>query len=173
MATKKSSTFRSNLSKLSRGSLLGTNREGLSSNTSAKAINFGKPADTGKSTTSTAKGTDWTGMLKQAAGGGVSSLIGGGLATGGIGSIISGISSLFGGGSKAPEPLKLFTLPDPQNQTVHLQGGGPSSSSSSAVHVHVQTMDSQSFVSRSNDIARAVKTAMLNSHSINDVISEL
>jgi hypothetical protein len=172
MATKKSSTFRSNLSKLSRGSLLGTNREGLSGNTSAKAISFGKPAEKGTST-STSKGTDWTGMLKQAAGSGVGSLLGGGLASGGIGSIISGISSLFGGGSKAPEPLKLFTLPDPQNQTVHLQGGGPSSSSSSAVHVHVQAMDSQSFVSRSNDIARAVKTAMLNSHSINDVISEL
>jgi hypothetical protein len=173
MATKKSSSvFRSGLSQLSRGSLLGTTRDGLSSKTGATAINFGKPAD--KGTTTTSSGTDWTGMLKQASSSGLSSLLGGGLASGGIGSIISGISSLFGGGTKTPEPLKLFSLPDPQNYTVHLQGSTPAqSSSSSGVHVHVQTMDSQSFMSRSNDIARAVKTAMLNSHSINDVISEL
>jgi hypothetical protein len=34
-------------------------------------------------------------------------------------------------------------------------------------------MDSQSLVDRSNEIANAVKIAMLNSHSLNDVISEV
>jgi hypothetical protein len=34
-------------------------------------------------------------------------------------------------------------------------------------------MDSQSFLDRSDDIARAVKKAMLESNSLNDVIAEL
>jgi hypothetical protein len=41
------------------------------------------------------------------------------------------------------------------------------------VHVHVKAMDSQSFMDRSNEIANAVKSAMLNSHSLNDVVSEV
>jgi hypothetical protein len=34
-------------------------------------------------------------------------------------------------------------------------------------------MDSRSFLDRSSDIATAVRQAILNSHSINDVLSEL
>jgi hypothetical protein len=34
-------------------------------------------------------------------------------------------------------------------------------------------MDSQSFLDRSDDIANAVRAAMLNSHPINDVIASL
>ncbi len=39
-------------------------------------------------------------------------------------------------------------------------------------HFHVSAMDTQSFVDRSSDIAKAVKTAMLQSNSLNDVVAE-
>jgi hypothetical protein len=34
-------------------------------------------------------------------------------------------------------------------------------------------MDSRSFLEHSDEIARAVREAMLNSHALNDVVSEL
>ena len=39
--------------------------------------------------------------------------------------------------------------------------------------VNVSAMDSQSFLDRSNDIARAVRDAMLHMHPLNDVIGEI
>lgn len=42
-----------------------------------------------------------------------------------------------------------------------------------SITVNVQAMDSQSFLDRREDIARAVREAMLQSHSLNDVVSEL
>ena len=50
---------------------------------------------------------------------------------------------------------------------------GAAASSSPQVVVNVSAMDSQSFLDRSHDIAQAVRQAMLNMHSINDVVSEL
>lgn len=51
---------------------------------------------------------------------------------------------------------------------------GPGSSGNGApITVNVQAMDSQSFLDRREDIARAVREAMLQSHSLNDVVSEL
>jgi hypothetical protein len=41
------------------------------------------------------------------------------------------------------------------------------------VTVNVQAMDSRSFLDRSGDIAAAVREAMLNMHSINDVVNDL
>jgi hypothetical protein len=41
------------------------------------------------------------------------------------------------------------------------------------VNVTVQAMDSQSFLDHSQEIARAVREAMLNTSSLNDVVSEL
>lgn len=46
-------------------------------------------------------------------------------------------------------------------------GAGPT------ITVNVQAMDSQSFLDRREDIARAVREAMLQSHSLNDIVSEL
>jgi hypothetical protein len=58
-----------------------------------------------------------------------------------------------------------------------LAGGGstPSTGSSPAqqITVNVQAMDAQSFLDHSNDIAQAVRQAMLNLSSINDVVNEL
>lgn len=50
---------------------------------------------------------------------------------------------------------------------------GSSSSTPQQITVQVQAMDSQSFLDRSQDIAQAVRHAMLNSHPVNDVISDL
>ena len=41
------------------------------------------------------------------------------------------------------------------------------------ITVNVQAMDSRSFLDRSTDIAAAVRHAMLNSNSINDVVNDL
>lgn len=41
------------------------------------------------------------------------------------------------------------------------------------ITVQVQAMDSRSFLDHSEDIARAVRDAMLHSHSINDVVNDL
>jgi hypothetical protein len=43
----------------------------------------------------------------------------------------------------------------------------------SPITVQVQALDSQSFMDHSDDIARAVREAILNSHSLNDAVSEL
>jgi hypothetical protein len=39
--------------------------------------------------------------------------------------------------------------------------------------VQVQAIDSQSFLDHSDEIARAVRQAMLNMNSINDVVTDL
>lgn len=60
------------------------------------------------------------------------------------------------------------TLPAPLSKPV-----APVSPAPAAVTVNVQAMDSQSFMDRRDDIARAVREAMLHSHNVNDVVSEL
>ena len=55
-------------------------------------------------------------------------------------------------------------------------GSGGSSSTSgggSQITVQVQAMDARSFMDRSSDIAAAVRDAMLNLHSVNDVVTNL
>lgn len=121
-----------------------------------------------------------------------SGLFGGAL--GFLSPIISGIASLFGG-SSTPQPLPIYTPPPPVSiggvvQAVPTQapsqatGGGstaaaaPANNSSQTnyspqITVNVSAMDSQSFMDRSNDIASAVREAMLNMHPINDVVADL
>jgi hypothetical protein len=122
-----------------------------------------------------------------------SSLFGGAL--GFLSPIISGIASLFGG-SSTPQALPIYTPPPPVSISGVVQatpapaqassataasstGAGSqaasssSSSSSPQITVNVSAMDSQSFIDRSNDIASAVREAMLNMHPINNVVAEL
>ena len=55
-------------------------------------------------------------------------------------------------------------------QPANSQAGG---AQAPQITVHVNAMDSQSFMDRSSDIANAVREAMLNMHPINDVINSL
>lgn len=49
----------------------------------------------------------------------------------------------------------------------------PSTPAGQQITVNVQAMDARSFLDRSDDIAAAVRSAMLNLNSINDVVSDL
>lgn len=119
------------------------------------------------------------------------SALGGGLT---VSPLISGIAKLFGIGREPQElpALTPFALPT----AVALNGGVTQSGASpvagvsygqsglpraiaatppagTTISVNVQTIDSRSFLDHSDDIARAVREAMLNSHSLNDVIAEI
>lgn len=110
--------------------------------------------------------------------------------------LIGGLLGLFGGGdSPEPAPLVKYAMPS----SIAFQGAdtpsgigfadydqmgmprsyGASASAPSApsaapqVTVNVQAMDARSFLDRSSDIAAAVREAMLNLNSLNDVVSEL
>ena len=70
---------------------------------------------------------------------------------------------------------RIRQLPAPAGSTSfagsHAASAPPNTGAS--ITVNVQAMDSQSFMDRREDIARAVREAMLQSHSLNDVVSEL
>lgn len=114
-----------------------------------------------------------------AAGGVASGLLGG---FGLLSPLISGIASLFGGNSK-PAPLPIYTPPPPVAISANLNSATPNAASSASgganpasptqVTVNVNAMDSQSFMDRSDDIANAVREAMLNMHPINGVVASL
>ena len=105
--------------------------------------------------------------------------------------IISGLLSLFGGGGSsttaAPTPFQLPASIHDQagltggsnGQIVPVdygQGGQPraqGASSTAQINIQVNAMDSKSFLDHSDEIAQAVREAMLSSHSLNDVIADL
>jgi hypothetical protein len=118
----------------------------------------------------------------------------------GLAPLISGLVSLFSGGdTPAPAPLVKYAMPaaiDFQaaesqgrmtgldyDQTGMARGYAPAGASGGAgvsangsspqITVNVQAMDARSFLDRSNDIALAVRDAMLNLNAINDVVNEL
>jgi hypothetical protein len=117
-----------------------------------------------------------------------SSLFGGGL---GLSPIVSGLLDLFGGGgTQTMTALTPFMLPasvqyngglstgpmGPAVQPVSYgQTGEPRTQGTTApqVTIQVNALDSQSFLDHSDEIAQAVKQAMLSSNSLNDVISDL
>ncbi len=106
--------------------------------------------------------------------GGASSLLGG---FGLLSPLISGIASLFGGGGAAPKPLPVYTPPPPVSISGALSQAAPASSSQTSapqqVTVNVNALDSKSFMDHSDDIASAVRAAMLNMHPINGVVTSL
>ena len=122
------------------------------------------------------------------------SALGGGFGLGsiaGIGTIISSISSLFGGGSKKTlPPLVSFSLPNAKNETLHVGAQASPVSYQAGVTQQANSVQQASSTyaplvassqpasnvwiqNQSTQIAQAVKTALLNSSSLNDVISEL
>ena len=114
--------------------------------------------------------------------------------------LISGIASLFHH-SSTPPPLPIYTPPAPVAINATLNSAAPNATANSTtnstttgaattsqaqsasassqpmpaaqVTVNVNAMDSQSFMDRSNDIANAVREAMLNMHPINGVVASL
>src|SRR6185312_5514081 len=112
-----------------------------------------------------------------------------------ISPILSGIFSLFGGGGQStPAPLTSFTLPQPVSfqggidyggsgiaPVDYGQNGQPRAATTQAaaqaqapqITVNVSAMDSRSFLDHRDDIAQAVREAMLNSSSLNDVVADL
>jgi hypothetical protein len=115
----------------------------------------------------------------------------------GLAPLAKAIFSLFGGGSKEEEePLVKYTLPPHlrfeaasgsgaemlgvdygQNGLARAQNAAGASSGATAapaqVTVQVNAMDSRSFLDHKDEIARAVREAMLNMHALNDVVNEL
>ncbi len=126
-----------------------------------------------------------------AIGGAATGILGGGLGL--LSPIVSGIMSLFGIGGKSAPPAPTFYYAPPSVQLSDtLRAATPSSINGSGnggavpavpaakpgggaqnITVNVNAMDSQSFMDRSNDIASAVREAMLNLHPINDVVASL
>jgi hypothetical protein len=109
----------------------------------------------------------------------------------GVSPLITGLLGLFGSGDggqgRAPSP---FVLPPSISLNAgvgvasaqafgvdNTAGGQPrpilSSASAPQITVQVQAMDSQSFLDHSNDIAMAVRQAMLETSLLNDVIREV
>lgn len=110
----------------------------------------------------------------------------------GVVPIIGSLLGLFGGGDSDPAPtLTKYQMPasvDYQAAEVNGQianadydqsgsprafGGDTGAGSVPGITVNVQAMDARSFLDRSDDIAAAVKDAMLNLNSINDVVNDL
>src|SRR5471030_2733876 len=117
--------------------------------------------------------------------------------------LVSELLGLFGGGgSPAPAPLVKYAMPAAINFEAADSGSGTSnadtdqfgmpraysagwagaspqasgtsgSTASPQITVNVQAMDARSFLDRSTDIAAAVRDAMLNLNSINDVVNDL
>ena len=158
---------------------LGQATETIDAQTQATSANTDALAQGSKASGSSA-GRDASDALSTA-----SSVLGGGLSPL---PLVSLFSSLFGGGqSEQPAPLVPFSLPPSLNLQSGTNGedvswgenGLPRSaasggaSSGQQITVQVQAMDSQSFLDHSDDIASAVKQAMLNMNSINDVVTSL
>lgn len=155
----------------------------LTGKINATGLRFGGSSSSG--TTTSATGSQWTNLLKQTARGGISSALGGGLKDiGGIASIVSGFIGLFGGGKSAPPPLVHFEAPASQNQTAFVgtttapakwadNGTLAHGSSSTGIYASGQEPNVQSLQYQSAQIAQAVKQALLNSSSLNDVIAEI
>lgn len=117
---------------------------------------------------------------------------GGSTGLSGLSTLISGLTRLFSSqSSSAPPAFPVFRLPAAQAYEGALAGprsaagdvryGATSLServpasglSTGSITVQVQAMDSKSFMDHSDAIASAVRKAMLESHSLNGVISDL
>ncbi|MBS1857117.1 MAG: hypothetical protein JST11_17230 [Acidobacteria bacterium] len=116
----------------------------------------------------------------------------------GLAPLIGGLVSLFGGGDEPPAPLVKYALPpsvsidavesagqitiasyDQTGMARRFAAAAPAAvekagaAGGAQVTVNVQAMDARSFMDRSVEIAAAVRDAMLNLNSINDVVNDL
>ncbi len=108
-----------------------------------------------------------------------------------LGPVWKGLFSLFagGGGEQEALPLTKFSFPD-QTRTdlaASLRNGGQASSLRTdafglsqaapvvqpSIQISIQALDARSILDRSEDIAAALKQAMLSNHEINDNLNEI
>jgi hypothetical protein len=106
--------------------------------------------------------------------------------------LVSSIAKLFGGSeTETPAPLATYTRPaslrleagitsDGASGEIRYDASGMprlasqgSSGPAPQIQVNVQAMDSRSFLDHSDEIARAVRAALLESHMLSDVVNEL
>jgi hypothetical protein len=114
--------------------------------------------------------------------------------------LIGGLIGIFDGGSNSPPPLTKYVMPPSLDFQAADSGGAltgvsydqmgnprtagtsPASASSAAgvygqtaaqTTASSQTADARWFMDHSSDIAAAVRSAMLNLNSINDVVNDL
>ena len=108
--------------------------------------------------------------------------------------LITGIAKLFGGSKAetASSPVADYAWPAPLRVEAGIGGGGVHYDANGAprfdarggagttlptrwapeINIQVQAIDSRSFMDHSEEIARAVRAAMLESHMLSDVVSE-
>ena len=149
----------------------------IEANTSAVTANTGGKGSSGGASTASSVGNTLLDVL--------------GLGSG-LSPLISGLVSLFGGGgSSQTTAVTPYIQPLPVNLQAGFsgsaaggasgvdygEGGQPRQTTAAAaqqqITVQVQAMDSQSFLDRSNDIAAAVRKAILETSMLNDVIREV
>lgn len=138
------------------GSGGGTRSNPLGVSPIASGIDFGRFPKTANKPTA---GTDWGALINQATNDGIASLLSGGLNLTGMGSVVSTVENLFGHQKTLPT-LTPFALAPSQDTTITVSAG--------KIAVSTQMIQDQSA-----QIAQAVKTAILNSNSLNDIISEI
>lgn len=98
----------------------------------------------------------------------------------GVAPLIGGLISLFGGGGDdSPAALVKYAMPPKVQFDAEESGGAIAPTNydqmgtARNITVNVSAMDARSFLDRSGDIAAAVRDAMLNLNSINDVVNDL
>lgn len=127
--------------------------------------------------------SEWANLLKTTASGGIASALGGNLmsAVGGVGGLVSSLVHLFSGSKKSTPALTAFELPESRSESVVYQSAISSESvSGTRTGVYGSVQDTtgpgshdQTYQFQSQQIAQAVKQALLNSSSLNDVIAEI
>ena len=91
-----------------------------------------------------------------------------------VGSLISSFSSLFGGAHKTEAPLQAFTLPQPMEANVTTGTAISVHGNGQASYGSMPDAASGQWINEHNrEIADAVKAALLQSHSLSDVIGDL
>lgn len=169
--------------KLSAGAV-GSSRSMSFTSRSLVGIQFGKAHQSSGSSTATA--SDLTNLLKKTASSGLSSLLSGSGAFGGlfsIGTFGSLIGGLFGGqSSTVAPPVQAFALPQARTESFSIGTGVKASNGAygspqgsgiyAAAPAHGTGALSMPALSQ-DQIAQAVRTALLNSSSLNDVIHEI
>jgi len=132
----------------------------------AQPINFGnasRAATRNPQTSST-----WSKLLSSTTSGGLANTLSGAAGfSGGISSIIAGLTNLFGGGKTAPPALVAYQLPTSRQQTISI------GSSVSTPGVYGGPESTTPFQNQGGQIIQTIKQALLNSSSLNDVITGL